>query len=55
MRIEGELNHERGADAYEARVRERLGDEPRWDLLLLGLRAGSHCACMTPNASRRST
>jgi 6-phosphogluconolactonase len=48
MRMEGELGHARGADAYEARVRERLGEEPRWDLLLLGLGPDSHCASLFP-------
>jgi 6-phosphogluconolactonase len=36
------------ADAYERLVRERLGDEPRWDLLLLGLGPDSHCASLFP-------
>jgi 6-phosphogluconolactonase len=48
MRMEGELGHERGADAYERLVRERLGDEPRWDLLLLGLGPDSHTASLFP-------
>lgn len=48
MRMEGELGPEAGSASYEASVRERLGAEPRWDLLLLGLGADAHCASLFP-------
>ena len=48
MRIEGELGSDAGSASYEAAVRERMGSEPRWDLLLLGLGPDAHCASLFP-------
>ena len=48
MRMEGELGPDAGSASYEAAVRERMGSEPRWDLLLLGLGPDAHCASLFP-------
>ena len=48
MRMEGELGPDAGAASYEATVREHLGAEPRWDLVLLGLGPDAHCASLFP-------
>jgi 6-phosphogluconolactonase len=48
MRMEGELGPEAGSASYEASVREHMGNDPRWDLLLLGLGPDAHVASLFP-------
>ena len=48
VRVETELGADDAAAAYEARLRETLGNHPRLDLALLGLGPDAHTASLFP-------
>jgi 6-phosphogluconolactonase len=48
MRMKGELGHVAGAGDYEARLREHLGSDPRFDFVLLGLGPDGHTSSLFP-------